>query len=105
MGGFIQIIEIQTSRFDEVEALGKEIRGRLDDGSSSSPLRGTITADRDRPGVYLNIVEFDSYDAAMENSNRPETGEFAARLAKLCDAPPTFRNLDVSEVWEPTTRR
>jgi hypothetical protein len=105
MGGFIQIIEMQTSRFDEIEALGKEIRARLDDGSSSSPLRGTITADRDRPGYYLNIVEFDTYEAAMENSNRPETGEFAARLAKLCDAPPKFYNLDVREVWEPTARR
>ena len=31
----------------------------------------------------------------MENSNRPETGEFAAFLAKLCDGPLTFRNLDV----------
>jgi hypothetical protein len=105
MSGFIQIIEIQTSRYDEVEALGKDIRGRLDDGSPSSPLRGTIVADRDRPGVYLNIVEFDSYEAAMENSSRPETGEFAARLAKLCDAPPKFYNLDVREVWEPSARR
>jgi hypothetical protein len=105
VAGFIQIIEIQTSRFDEVDALGKEIRARLDDGRASSPLRGTIVADRDRPGVYLNIVEFDSYEAAMENSNRPETGEFAARLAKLCDAPPKFSNLDVREVWEPSARR
>ena len=31
----------------------------------------------------------------MENSNRPGTAEFAAQLAKLCDGPPTFRNLDV----------
>jgi hypothetical protein len=105
MAGFIQIIELQTSRFDEIEALMKEMRSRLDDGRSSRPLRGTITADRDRPGFYLNIVEFDSHEAAMENSNRPETGEFAARLAKLCDAPPTFYNLDVRETWEPTSRR
>jgi len=105
MGGFLQIIEIRTSRFDEVEALRKDIQARLDDGSPSRPRRGTITADRDRPGVYLNIVEFDSYESAMENSNRPETGEFAARLAKLCDAPPTFYNLDVREVWEPSSGR
>ena len=38
---------------------------------------------------------FPSYEAAMENSNRPETAEFAAKLAKLCAGPPTFRNLDV----------
>jgi hypothetical protein len=100
--GFIQIIEMQTSRFDEVEALGNEIRGRLDDGRPSSPRRSTITEDRDRPGVYLNIVEFDSLEAAMENSGRPEVNDFAARLAKLCDAPPKFYNLDVREIWEPS---
>jgi hypothetical protein len=105
MAGFVQIIEMQTSRFDEIEALVKEIRSRLDDGSPSSPLRATITADRDRPGVYLNIVEFDSYEAAMENSNRPETGEFAARIGELCDAPPKFYNLDVREIWEPSARQ
>jgi hypothetical protein len=31
----------------------------------------------------------------MENSARPETAEFAERLATLCDGPPAFRNLDV----------
>jgi hypothetical protein len=37
----------------------------------------------------------------MENSNRPEVGEYAARLAKLCDGPPKFYNLDVRETWQP----
>ena len=102
MAGFVQIIELQTSRFDEVEVLTQEIRDRLNDGRSSSPRRTTITADRDRPGYYLNIVEFDSHEAAMENSRRPEVGEFAARLIKLCESPPKFYNLDVREVWEPS---
>jgi len=70
MAGFTQIIEMQTSRIDEVEALIRELRNRLDDGGSSAPRRGTITADRDRDGFYLSVVEFDSYEAAMENSNR-----------------------------------
>ena len=77
--GFVQIIEFQTSRLDEVEALGRDISEKLDDGRPSSPSRTTIAADRDRPGYYLNIVEFASYEAAMENSSRPEIGEFAAR--------------------------
>ena len=98
--GFVQIIEFQTSRLDEVEALGRDISDKLDDGRPSSPTRTTIVADRDRPGYYLNIVEFASYEAAMENSSRPEIGEFAARLAKLCDSPPKFHNLDVREVWQ-----
>src|SRR3954469_8238717 len=104
MAGFAQIIEMQTSRIDEVEALIRELRDRLDDGGASAPRRGTMTADRDRQGFYLSIVEFDSYEAAMENSNRPEVGEYAARLAKLCDAPPRFYNLDVREAWRPQNR-
>jgi hypothetical protein len=40
----------------------------------------------------------------MENSNRPEVGEYAARLAKLCDGPPKFYNLDVRETWQPRDR-
>ena len=31
----------------------------------------------------------------MANSNLPETAEFAAKLASLCDGPPSFRNLEV----------
>jgi hypothetical protein len=34
----------------------------------------------------------------MANSGQPATAEFAARLAKLCDGPPTFHNLDVRQV-------
>lgn len=104
MAGFVQIIEMQTSRIDEVEALIREISDRLDDGGSASPRGNTITADRDRPGFYLSIVEFDSYESAIENSSRPEVNEYAARLAKLCDAPPKFYNLDVRETWQPLNR-
>jgi len=66
MAGFMQIIEMQTSRIEEVEALIRELRDRLDDGGSSAPRRGTMTADRDREGFYLSVIEFDSYEAAME---------------------------------------
>jgi hypothetical protein len=104
MAGFTQIIEMQTSRIDEVEALIRELRNRLDDGQSTAPRRATVTADRDREGFYVSIVEFDSYEAAMENSNRPEVNEYAGRLAKLCDAPPKFYNLDVRETWQPHER-
>ena len=52
--GFVQIIEFQTSRLDEVEALGRDISDKLDDGRPSSPTRTTIVADpnhhRRRPG-------------------------------------------------------
>jgi hypothetical protein len=101
MAGFVQIIQIQTSRIEEVERLGKDIQHRLDDGNPSAPRRAMFTEDRDRPGHYVNIVEFASYEAAMENSNRPEVSEFARQMAELCDAPPTFSNLVVREFWTP----
>lgn len=54
-----------------------------------------MTEDRDNENRYLLTVEFSSCEVGMENSSRPDTGEFAAFLAKLCDGPLTFRNLDV----------
>lgn len=97
MAGFVQIIEFKSSRVDEVKALVEEMRERH--GNDGGALRGTVTADRDRPGYHLNIVEFDSYESAMENSKRPEIGEFAQQMAKLCEGPPKFYNLDVVETW------
>ena len=97
MTGFVQIVEFKTSRIEEVQALIDERRAQLEAGSTVQRL--TATADRDRPGYYLTIIEFDSYQAAMENSNLPETTEFAARMAALCDGPPTFANLDVMYRW------
>jgi alpha-acetolactate decarboxylase len=97
MAGFVQIIEYRTSRFDEVKALGEEM-SRQDDGSIARKV--TVTADRDRPGTYLTIVEFDSYDTAMKNSARPETTQFAEQMQKLCDGPPTFYNLDVKDEFD-----
>lgn len=97
MAGFVQIVEYKTSRIDEIRAYVKERQQQMESGGTA--LRITTTADRDRPGYYLTIVEFDSYESAMENSNRPEVGEFSAHLAKLCDGPPKFYNLDVWEIY------
>jgi quinol monooxygenase YgiN len=90
---FAQIIEFNTSRIDEFDAALEEWLAQSKDWRTAT--RSLRTKDRDNPNTYVQIVEFPSYEAAMENSNRPETAEFSARLAKLCDGPPTFRNLDV----------
>ena len=97
MAGFVQIVEYQTSRIEEIQALIDERRPQLEAGNTVR--RVTATADRDRPGYYLTIVEFDSYEAAMENSQRPETSEFSAAMTKLCDGPAKFYNLDVWQTW------
>lgn len=98
MAGFIQIVEFQTSRIEEIHARAEQRRPDMAAGSTAR--RVTFTADRDQPGYYLTIIEFDSYESAMENSSRPETGEMAAALAELCDGPPKFYNLDVRQTAE-----
>lgn len=90
---FVQIIEFKTSDIDGVNRVLDEFLEKTEGVRTST--RAQVTQDRDNDGTYLNIVEFPSYDAAMENSNRPETAEVAAQLAALCDGPPIFRNLDV----------
>jgi hypothetical protein len=98
MAGFVQIIEYQTSRPEDVDALTEQYRKSREAGAAgSAPTQAITGADRDRPGHYCAIVEFDSYDAAMENSARSDTSEFAAKMMKLCDGQPTFRNLDVTQ--------
>lgn len=90
---FIQIIEYKTSKFDELSAA---LDGWLaaTEGKRAAT-RGVQTKDRDIANTYVEIVEFPSYEDAMANSNLPETGEFAAKIASLCDSPPSFRNLEV----------
>jgi hypothetical protein len=92
MAGFVQIIEYRTSRFDEVKAMGEDYN-RSGSGSLARNVR--MTEDRGRPGTYMTIVEFDSYESAMKNSERPETSAFAEKMQKLCDGPPKFYNLDI----------
>ena len=93
MGTFIQIVEYSTSRFDEIKDLADKYRANR--GGDVGPGSVTVTQDRDRPGTYRTIAEFESYEKAMENSNHPATQEFAAAMAQLVDGPPTFYNLDV----------
>lgn len=102
MATFVQIIEFRTSRIDELRALGEDMRARreAEGDKSGGPRRALFTEDRDRPGHYLNIVEFESYEAAMANSNHPETQQFARTMAELVDGPPTFYNLEVRDSWE-----
>jgi hypothetical protein len=90
---FIQIIEYETDRPDEMWALGDSRIAEM--GDPPPGFRLTITQDRDNPNRYVTIVEFPSYDVAMENSERPETDAFARQMAALCTSGPHFRNLEV----------
>ncbi|HMD47125.1 MAG TPA: hypothetical protein VKG43_13250 [Acidimicrobiales bacterium] len=95
---FIQLIEMTTTKRADIEALVDEWRAQTE--GKRTARRATLTEDRDRPGTYVQIIEFESYEDAQANSALPETSALAERIVALCDAPPVFRNLDVHRVEE-----
>jgi hypothetical protein len=95
VAGFVQVIEWKTSRIEEVQKLNDEWRERF---PQMGPSRIMACADRDHPGSYMTVVEFESYEAAMENSKDPSTSEFADRMTELCDGPAVWHNLDVMQI-------
>jgi quinol monooxygenase YgiN len=96
--GFVQIVEFNTSKIDEVRKSADDFRAATE--GKRTVARVTIAADRDNPGRHFVIAEFPSYEEAMKNSELPETQELAKRQQALSDGPPTFYNLDVIEVHE-----
>ena len=98
MPGFVQVMEFDTKRIDEVDALARELEGEL--GGDFLARRATTTADRDRPGHYYVIVEFDSYEEAMRNSENPVIANYSEKMAGLVDGDVTFHNLDVMSVMD-----
>jgi quinol monooxygenase YgiN len=93
---FVQIIEYETDRPEEVRALGEARTGEM--GDPPPGFRLVVTRDRDQPNRYVTIVEFPSYEVAMENSRRPETDAFAREMRALCTSEPRYRNLDVERI-------
>ena len=90
---FIQFIEFET---DNIDAFQAEIDKWAEESADwRTATHFTLCADRDRPGSYVHIVEFPSYEEAMKNSNDPATSEFAKEMGALLEGPPKFYNLDV----------
>jgi hypothetical protein len=98
--GFVQVIDFQTSRYDEMRKIGEEWEEAA--AGTSKARRRVMCEDRDNPGHYCNIIFFDSYESAMENSNDPVTQEYSQRLMALADGPPTVFNLNVIEDVSPS---
>lgn len=96
MAAFIQFIEFEATDIDAVATALERFRDEHPGALTASA--STITEDRDRPGTYISIVEFPSYEKAMEQQGNPATSEFSASLAKVMSGAPRFRNLDVHSV-------
>ncbi len=91
MTAFVQIVEFETDRIDEIRKLEQDMRAN---GTESRFTTGVIASDRDKPNTYLVIVDFPSYESADANNADPVTQQFAAKVNELSKSV-TFRNLDV----------
>jgi hypothetical protein len=90
---FVQIIDLRTNNKDELQKIGDELLQELP--AEWTARRAVICEDRDDPGHIFQVVFFDSYESAMQNSNLPLTQKLNERMTPLMDGPPTFYNLEV----------
>ena len=61
------------------------------------PTHRILLKDRDTPGRYLALIEFDSYEEAMRNSADPDTSKMAEQMGALCTREPRYVNCDLVE--------
>ena len=88
---FIQIIQGRCSKPDELRALAEQWSRDMAPGATGW-LGGTYGVTDD--GEFLGVVRFESREAAMSNSARPEQGEWARRMQALMDGPVEYHDCD-----------
>ncbi|HEX9856701.1 MAG TPA: hypothetical protein VGC47_15425 [Acidimicrobiia bacterium] len=91
---FTQHVIVNVPDEEAMTALMKEWE---DEEASDAPgfLGGRILKFREKPGRYVIQADFDSWEAAEQNNERPETQRWAARLAEIIEGEPKYENLDV----------
>jgi len=88
---FIQIIQGRCTREAEMRAALESWRATCEPGADGY-LGGTYGFTDD--GMFVGVVRFEDRATAMANSQRPEQGEWAARMGELLDGAPTFYDCD-----------
>lgn len=88
---FIQIIQGKCTKQDEVRALADRWREELG-GSAIGWLGGTYGFTDD--GMFMGIIRFESREAAMANSARPEQTAWSEQMMALMDGPVEFHDCD-----------
>ncbi len=94
--GYVQIIELQTSRYEDVEALHETWLAETE--GVRTTISEMVVKDRNKPGRYLVIVEFASFEDAQSNNDLEATARFAEGLGALLDEPPVFHDLDLVRI-------
>ena len=90
---FMQIIEYETSKPDDVKAVFDEFIATTEGRRAVG--HGYTGRDREKPDTYVSVVIFPSYEEAMRNNELPETQRFSREMMGLCQNV-TFHNLDVT---------
>ena len=89
---FIQIVETRTKNMDEIMKLDEQWEQATE--GKRTVRRAIVGRDRNDPERHVIIAFFDDYESAMQNSNLPETQEFAAKQSALAETV-QFIDLDV----------
>ncbi len=92
-GAFVQLLEFRMNGLDGFDQAAAD--WLRDIGSERTARWFVLGADRDRPGTYVELVEFPSHEDAMTNSKHPATAAIAERMNSLSDGEVAFRNLDI----------
>jgi hypothetical protein len=87
---FIQVIQGRCNRQDELKALAESWRTEV--GEAPGWLGGTFGFTDD--DQFVGVVRFESREAAMANSERPEQTAWAQKMAALMDGPMEFHDCD-----------
>jgi len=88
---FIQVVQGTCTRQDELRALGEAWRTEVSPGAVGW-LGGTYGFTDDN--IFIAVVRFESREAAMANSKRPEQSAWAERMTALMDGPVEFHDCD-----------
>ncbi len=88
---FIQIMQGRCHDADRLREVTEEWRDQLAPGAEGW-LGGTYGVTDD--GEFIGVVRFESREAAMRNSTRPEQGEWWQRMTACFDGEVTFHDCD-----------
>ncbi len=89
---FIQIMQGKCTRQDELHALVDAWREEASGRGAAGFLGGTYGFTDD--DEFIGVVRFESREAAMANSERPETSAWAEKMQALMDGPVEYHDCD-----------
>ena len=71
-----------------------ELVSKGDGTDEPGRIGGRVLRFRDKPGRYVIQADFESWEAAQANNDRPETQEWAKRLSTIAQGEIKWENLD-----------